>query len=165
MTLRQVKVKIIYTDGNNKDFLGICKELDKSLNENVPGRVAAGINSVFNYSGIKDVFLLYRGKKVIGSASLWQHDDIECELIRVFISEEYRGRRYVGKLVRKVEKLAKQKGYKKIILRTFSSTPYAIHAYKRIGYLIVAPSEIKNTDKYADALALSELRVYMSKDL
>jgi len=158
-------MKIIFTDGANKDFLDICERLDKSLNENVPGRIEAGCNSVFSYGNIKDVFLLYRGKTAIGSSCLWQHDDKECELIRVFISDEHRGQRYVGKLIKKVEKLAKKKGYDKIMLRTFSSTPYAIKAYERIGYSIVSPPEIKYTDKYVNALALSDLRVYMEKKL
>jgi len=158
-------MKIIHTDGDNKDFYSICQQLDKSLNENVPGRTEAGVNSVFDSGNIQDVFLLYDGDKAIGSACFWQHDDVECELIRVFICAEYRGRGLAGKLVGEVEKLATVKGYKKIMLRTFSSTPYAVRAYEKVGFKKTPPSEIKYTDKYAKVLALSKLRVYMVKNL
>ena len=156
-------MKIIHTDGTNKDLYKLCELLDTSLNDNVPNRKAAGLNSLYNIENIKDVFLLYDEKRAVGSACLWQHDEQNCELIRVYIADEYRGRGLVGMLVEKVEGLAKTKGYEQIMLRTWTSTPYSIRAYEKLGYSLVPAKMIKHTDKFARALALADVRVYMVK--
>jgi len=158
-------MRIVHTNGQDKDFYGLCERLDKSLNENTPGRKEAGMNSLSKLEQIKDVFLLYKGKDVIGSAGMWQHDDEWCELIRVFIADEYRGRGWVGKLTKKIENLAKTKGYSKLFLRTYSSTPYAVRAYDKLGYKKVQASEMKYQDTFPKELAINELRVFMEKNL
>jgi predicted GNAT family acetyltransferase len=158
-------MRLIHTDGYNKDFYGLCEQLDKSLDANVPDRKAAGLNSLYKIENLRDVFILYHGDKPIGCASLWLHDATCCEIIRVFVSDEYRGKGLVSKLVEKVEKLAIEKGYKKIMLRTYSCTPYAVRAYEKLGYKPVDKGSVKHPDKFAKALALASLRVYMEKDL
>ena len=158
-------MKIIKTNGNNKDFYRICEGLDASLNENVPGRRDAGLNSLYNLESIKDVFLLYDGDKVIGSACLFCHDDAHCEVIRVFIENDYRGRGLVQKLFAKVERLARKKGYDTIYLRTWASTPYSLRAYNKMGYTGIQKKEYVYADKFPKALLLSNLRIYMKKQL
>lgn len=158
-------MKVVHTDGNNKDFYEICVKLDKSLNDNAPGRKEAGMNSLKDIENIKDAFLLYKRGKPIGSACLWQHDEKGCELIRVFIEEKYRGMEYIQKLIKKVEKLAKSKGYKSIFLRTYSTTPYAVRAYQKLGFSHVSASQIKYEDKFPSTHAVAKLRVFMEKDL
>ena len=157
-------MKIIHTDGNNKDFYGICERLDKSLNDNTPGRKEAGMNSLSKLDSVKDVCLLYKGKTAIGSAGMWQHDDEWCELIRVFVADEYRGRGLVGKLTKEIEKLAKKKGYKKVFLRTYSCTPYAVRAYEKLGYTTVPASKMKYQDTFPKELEINKLRVFMEKE-
>jgi ribosomal protein S18 acetylase RimI-like enzyme len=123
------------------------------------------MNSLSKLEDIQDVFLLYNGKNVIGSAGLWQHEMGVCELIRVFIADEYRGRGLVGKLTKKIEKLAKKKGYCSVSLRTYSSTPYAVRAYEKLGYVTVPASEIKYKDTFPKELEIIKLRVFMEKNL
>jgi len=158
-------MKIVHTNGSNKDFYKICEALDVSLNANAPGRKEAGLNSLYDIENIKDVFLLYKDGIVIGSAGLWQHCAEVCELIRVFVLDEHRGNGYVGLLAEKVEELAKSKGYNKIKLRTWSSTPYAVRAYEKLGYSEVTASKAGIKDKFARALALSGFRVFMEKEI
>ena len=158
-------MKIIHTNGRNKDFYSICEKLDASLNDNVPDRKIAGLNSVYKIEDYEDIFLMYDGKKAIASAGFWQHDGEACELIRVFVDDEYRGRGLAGRLVDKVEELAKSRGYTQIALRTWSSTPYSVRAYEKLGFALTPASKIKYTDKFPKALALSSIRVYMVKDL
>jgi len=158
-------MKIVHTDGSSEDFYGLCEKLDASLNENVPSRKAAGLNSLYNVEKINDVFLLYDDEKAIGSIGLWLHDNETCELMRVFIDNEYRGRGLAGKLVAEIESLAKSKGYNKIALRTWSSTPYSIRAYEKLGYTLIPASKYKYTDKFPKALPLANLRVYMEKEI
>jgi predicted GNAT family acetyltransferase len=156
---------IIHTDGSNKDFYGLCVKLDASLNENVPDRKAAGLNSLYNIEDYKDMFLMYDGQTAVCSAGLFQHDDEVCELSRVFVDDEYRGRGLAGRLIEKVEHLAKQKGYKKVMLRTWSCTPYAVRAYEKLGYVQVPTSTIKYADTFPKALVLASIRVYMEKKI
>jgi len=158
-------VRIVHTNGRNKDFYNICEKLDCSLNDNVPDRKMAGLNSIYKIEDYEDVFLMYDGKKAVGSAGFWQHDSEACELIRVFIDDAYRGQGLAGKLIDKVEELAKSRGYTKISLRTWSTTPYSIRAYEKLGFALTPASNIKYTDKFPKALPLASIRVYMSKDL
>jgi N-acetylglutamate synthase-like GNAT family acetyltransferase len=158
-------MKIVHSNGQDKDFFRICEKLDKSLNDNTPGRREAGMNSLSKLEQIKDVFLLYRGGEVIGSAGMWQHDDEWCELVRVFIADECRGRGLAGKLTEKIEKLARKKGYTKIFLRTYSCTPYAVRAYEKLGYKQVQPEKMKYQDTFPKELAINKLRVFMEKEI
>lgn len=158
-------MKIVHTDGSSKDFYNLCVKLDASLNANAPGRKEAGLNSLYNFENIKNAFLLYDGKRAIGCAGLWQHDDEVCELIRVFVDDDYRGHGHAAKVIGEVMRLAIELGYKKIMLRTYSSTPYALRTYEKLGFKRIAASKIKFPDKFSPALALASLRVYMERDL
>jgi len=158
-------MQIVLTDGTNKDFYGLCVKLDASLNANAPGRKEAGLNSLYDIQSYKHIFLMYDGAKPIGSAGLWQHDAKVCELIRVYIEDDYRGQGLAGELIERVEQLAIEKGYLKVMLRTWSSTPYAVRAYEKFGFKKVAASKIKYPDKFSPALALAKIRVYMEKEL
>ena len=158
-------MKVVYTNGRNKDFQGLCEKLDRSLNDNTPGRKESGMTSLSKLDEIKDVFLLYKGKVAIGSAGLWHHDEGVCELIRVFINDDYRGRGLVGKVVGKIEKLAKKKGYESISLRAYSSAPYAVRAYEKLGYVSVPAEKIKYKDSLPKDHAITKLRVFMEKEI
>ena len=156
-------MRIIKTDGGNKDFYNLCKKLDDSLNENVSGRTNSGINSLYNIDQIKDVFLMYDGERAIGSIALWYHDDKTCEIMRVFVEEDYRGQGIAGQLVNMVLELAVEKGYKDIHLRTWSSTPYSLRAYEKLGFHMI--KSYQYADKFHKALPFGHLRVYMKKGL
>lgn len=158
-------MRVVHTDGSNKDFYPICEKLCASQSANVPGRKEAGLTSTYNLEKYKDVFLLYDGRKAIGSAGLWCHDENFAELIRVFVLDEYRGQGLVKKVVDKVERLAIEKGYKELYLRTWSATPYAVRAYEKLGFELIPASEFKYKDKFAGALLLADIRVYMRKKL
>ena len=158
-------MKVIQTDGKNKDFYNLCTMLDKSLNDNAPGRKDAGMNSLYGIEKIENVFLLYDGDEIIGSAALFQHDTEECELIRVFICDNHRGKGLCEKVIKKVEDLAIKKGYDHIFLRTYSSTPYAVRAYEKLGYTTCAAADIKFPDKFPNTHPVAKLRVFMGKIL
>jgi RimJ/RimL family protein N-acetyltransferase len=158
-------MNIVNTNGSNKDFYSLCEKLDKSLNENVPGRTASGMNSLYNVDKISDVFLLYDDNKAIASAGLWYHDSDTCEIMRVFVDEAYRGQGLVAKVVAEVERLAKKQGYNKIFLRTWASTPFSVRAYEKLGYKQVLADDFEYKDKFPNAFALAYLRYYMKKEL
>jgi len=158
-------MKIVHTNGRNKDFYGLCERLDASLNDNAPGRKGSGMNSLSKLDEMNDVFLLYKGKRAIGSAGLWQHSSEACELVRVFVDDKFRGRGLVGKLVERVERLARERGFGSVSLRTYSSTPYAVRAYEKLGYAIVPAEKIKYKDTFPKEHPLTKLRVFMEKEI
>lgn len=157
--------KIVRTDIVNADFLKLCKKLDAFQNKTVPGRRQAGLSSVYNSENLKDIFLLYDGPKVIGSAVLWRHDDETCEAVRVYVDSTYRGKGFEQILIDEVQNLAKSLGYKQILLRTYSTTPSIVEAYEKIGFSHIQPTDFKYADKYSQALLLAPLRIYMKRDL
>lgn len=158
-------MRVVHTNGSNKDFYPLCERLCASQNANVPGRKEAGLTSTYNLEKYEDVFLLYDGKKAIGSAGLWCHDERHCEVVRVFVDDDYRGQGLVGKVIGEVERLAHKKCYKSIYLRTWSVTPYAVRAYEKLGFKLIPAADFKYKDKFPGALLLSGIRVYMKKEL
>jgi len=158
-------MKIVHLGKANEEFYNICVKLDEHLSTSVPGRNEAGVNSLYNMENIKDIFLLYDGDRVIGSTALWYHDKESCEIIRVFVDDEYRGKGLVKLLLEQAELHAIKMGYYKIFLRTWITTPYAIRAYEKLGFRHIEPERFRYRDKFQKALVLSNLRVYMRKDL
>jgi ribosomal protein S18 acetylase RimI-like enzyme len=156
---------VVHTDGLNADFIKLCERLDRFQNKTVPGRRAAGLSSVYNLENLKDIFLLYSGRRVIGSAGLWCHDDQTCEAIRVYVDSLYRDKGYEKLLLDEVQKLAQSRGYNQILIRTYKNTQDIVNAYEKIGFAAVEPEEFKYIDKYPQAVQLAAMRVYMRMDI
>ena len=95
--------------------------------------------------GIKDVVICYNGISPIGCASIKYFDNDSYEVKRVFIDKNYRGRGISKKLMQELEKIAEEKGIKKLILETGEALVPAVNLYKNIGYRI-----IENYGQYKD---------------
>ncbi|MCL2755557.1 MAG: GNAT family N-acetyltransferase [Firmicutes bacterium] len=158
-------MKIIKTDGNNKDFYGLCVKLNDYFGTNVPGWKEAGMSSLFGMENFKDVFILFDGDRPIGSAGIWYHDEERVEVVRVFVDDDYRGQGLVKLLFDTVESFVVKKGYESLYLRTLRITPSAVRAYEKLGFDEVTAKEYKYTDKFTKALQFAESRVYMKKKL
>lgn len=98
--------------------------------------------------GIKDVVICYDGINPIGCASIKYFDNETYEVKRVFIEKDYRGRGFSKRLMQELEKIAKEKGIKKLILETGEALVSAVNLYKNIGYRII--------EKYGQYKDLSE---------
>ena len=149
---------IIQTNCQNSDFIKFCKLLNDFQNTLIPERVKFGFDSVDGVE-VADVFLAYDGEKPIGCAALRCYKNQIGELIRVYIDENYRGHRVAEALCKEIEKLAKEKGYKTIVLDTWTRSEAALRLYNRLGY--------KKTNEYQteEGDALPDLIVIMKKDL
>ena len=85
-------MKFEYTDGQNKDFIVLCHELDKYLNELAGGEEnRAGYIQYNKLDDIHDVVIAYDNDIPVGSASFKKYDNENAEVKRVFIKKEYRG--------------------------------------------------------------------------
>lgn len=139
-------MKFEYTDGYNKDFIVLCHELDKFLNELVGGEENRAEYIQYNkLDDIHDVVIAYDNDIPVGSASFKKYDDENAEVKRVFVKKEYRGQGISNELMKMLEQRAREKGFKFFILESGEPLVSAMALYKKIGYKV-----IPNYGQYVD---------------
>ncbi|MBE5963041.1 MAG: GNAT family N-acetyltransferase [Lachnospiraceae bacterium] len=72
---------------------------------------------------------------IIGTCAYLIVDDETAELKRIRVAAEMRGRGYGGILLQFIEEKIKERGLKRIILRTSSTRPATHHFYEKHGYI------------------------------
>lgn len=131
-------MKIVYTDGKNKDFIELCSLLDDNLNEIVGGEKQRKQYNQYNtLEKIHDVVLIYDGMLAVGCASFKHYDEGIAEVKRVYVRKEYRGQGISKHLMGCLEELAKNKGYRTLILETGALLVEALGLYKKLGYTMI----------------------------
>lgn len=127
-----------YTDGYNKDFILLCHELDKFLNELVGGEENRAKYIQYNkVDDIHDVVIAYDNDIPVGSASFKKYDDENAEVKRVFVKKEYRGQGISNELMKMLEQRAREKGFKYFILESGEPLISAMALYRKIGYKVI----------------------------
>ncbi len=108
-----IKMRFIYTDGSNHDFIELCHGLDSFLNELVGGEENRAEYIPYNpLDDIHDVIVAYDDDIPVGSASFKKYDDESAEVKRVFIKQAYRGKGISNKLMELLENVARDGQYK-----------------------------------------------------
>lgn len=129
---------VIYTDGNNSDFIELCHGLDSYLNELVGGEEKRAEYIPYNQlDDIHDVILVYDNGIPVGCASFKKYDNECAEVKRVFIKQGYRGKGISKMLMEQLENAARKKGYRYLILESGEPLVAAMALYKKIGYKII----------------------------
>ena len=72
--------------------------------------------------------------KVVGMVAYHHYDNSCCEMKRLYVKNKYRGQKIGEKLIRELLKLAKNDGYKEMVLDTIKPLQEAIHLYKKLGF-------------------------------
>lgn len=135
-----------YTDGQNKDFISLCRALDDFLNELAGGEENRAQYIPYNSTeDIQDAIVVYDQDKPVGCAGFKRYNDECAEVKRVFISEEYRGKGISKKLMEVLEDSARKKGYAYFILESGEPLAVAMKLYRTTGYQV-----IPNYGKYVD---------------
>lgn len=135
-----------YTDGQNKDFIFLCRALDDFLNDLVGGEENRAQYNPYNSTvDIQDAIVVYDQDKPVGCAGFKRYNDECAEVKRVFISEEYRGKGISKKLMEVLEDSARKKGYAYLILESGEPLAAAMKLYRTIGYQV-----IPNYGQYVD---------------
>lgn len=135
-----------YTDGNNNDFILLCNELDKFLDEISGGEKNRAEYIQYNTTDdIHDVYIVYDNDIPIGCAGFKKYDSETAEVKRVFIKKDYRRRGISRELMNLLEKSARKQGYKYFILESGEPLVSAMALYRKIGYKV-----IPNYGQYAD---------------
>jgi len=127
-----------YTDGNNQDFVLLCHELDRFLNELVDGEKNRSQYIPYNQlDDIHDVVLAYDNGVPIGCASFKNYDAACAEVKRVFVRKEYRGIGVSKRLMELLEESAKEKGCTYFILESGEPLVAAMKLYYNIGFKVI----------------------------
>lgn len=126
-------MKIVEVEGKNKDFIYLCSQLENFQFDLIKGLKEKGYNLTDDLNEVKG-FVLYVENKPVGSIGLKRVSDEECEIVRVFVCEEHRKKGYAQILFEKVENLAKEMGFVKFSLITWSKSTAALNLYQKLGY-------------------------------
>lgn len=131
-------VKLVYTDGSDKDFVKLCKMLDDNLNEIVGGEVQRSQYNQYNTLGdIHDVVLAYCDNIPVGCASFKFFDERSAEVKRVYVQKEYRGKGISKRMMTAIEERARSRGFSALILETGAPLIEAMGLYTSLGFKII----------------------------
>jgi ribosomal protein S18 acetylase RimI-like enzyme len=92
------------------------------------------------YSDPNGIFIIAKdGNHIIGCVGFKKLDSKICEMKRLFVKENYKGKGIGKKLVEIIINEAKVKGYKKMRLDTLKTMENAITLYYKTGFYEIAP--------------------------
>ena len=82
--------------------------------------------------------LVHAGERPIGCGGLKRLDEHTCEIKRMYVLPEFRGRGLSGRLLAALEERGRELGYRVARLDTGSRQPAAKHLYDSTGYERIA---------------------------
>lgn len=131
-------MRFVHTNGENPDFIELCRDLDIFLNELVGGEENRAEYIPYNrLCDIHDAIVAYDGEIPVGCAAFKKYDDECAEVKRVFIRREYRGKGISYELMKRLENAAKEQGFRHLILESGDALVAAMSLYKKIGYEVI----------------------------
>ncbi|MGL4670021.1 MAG: GNAT family N-acetyltransferase [Methanobacteriaceae archaeon] len=128
--------KFIYTDEKSNDFIILANDLNNYY-ISLFGDLALEYQKYNLLTETHYVCLVYKNSIAVGCGSFKIFDGVTVEMKRFFIEEKYRGLGLGSSIMKKLERLAKEKGYKKSILSTDLDMIDSINFYKKLNYKII----------------------------
>jgi GNAT superfamily N-acetyltransferase len=121
--------------------------LDADLNRRYPGSPTNGIDAAefIAAGGYFAVLRLERRGPALACGAFRPVEDGCVEVKRMFVRPEFRGRGFSRLMLRHLETVARQRGYRGLVLETGTRQPEAIGLYKSEGYF-----RIPNYGHYAN---------------
>lgn len=129
-------LKVVVTDSKNDDFLKLIELLDDDLTERY-GELQKQYAKHNKVDYINDVVVIYKNGIAAACGAFREYDADTVELKRIFVLKEQRHQGLAKLIVRKLEELAKSKGYKFALLETGIKQYEAINLYKNNGYEVI----------------------------
>lgn len=121
--LEEVKKLIVeYTERLNRDLS--FQNLDKELYD---------LESKYSSPNGK-ILVAVEDEKVYGMVAYFKHNDFRCEMKRLYVIPESRGKHLGELLIKKIQEEAKKDGYQEMVLDTIIPLKTAIHLYKKQGF-------------------------------
>ncbi len=136
LSLSELEFK--YTNGDDTDFVMLCSKLDCALDEIVGKKNQRSKYEQYNQrDNIHDVIIAYQKGEPVACGAFKMYDEDHAELKRIFTEPSIRNIGLGGELLRRLEAMAKIKGYRWCILETGKPLEAACHVYKKAGYKII----------------------------
>ena len=133
-------MQIKQVNGSHQDFFELSRKLEDFQFNLMPVLKEKGYNLTENLEEITG-FILYINENPVGSIGLKKIDDDTCEIVRVFVDDNYRGNGYAKLLFEKIENLAKEMGFKKAEMIAWCKAESALSLYKKLNFISTSPKE------------------------
>jgi len=130
------QIKIIKTTSENKDFISLVGDLDKSLWETYPElKSNYWGNNIIELN--RNVVIVYNDDVAVACSCFKKYDKNTIEIKRMFVSPEIRGKRLAQRMLQELESWAKELGFSFSVLETLCKQEAAIGMYQKAGYFII----------------------------
>lgn len=126
-------IKLVRTDSDNRDFVGLVQFLDADLAER-DGNDHSFYAPFNKIAKIKYAVIACEDGKPIGCGAIKEYAPGIIEIKRMYTSPESRGKGIAGEILAELEKWASELSYQKCVLETGKRQPEAIGLYKKSGY-------------------------------
>ncbi|WP_158839841.1 GNAT family N-acetyltransferase [Polaribacter sp. L3A8] len=131
-----MKIEIIRTNSEDRDFINLVKELDAYL-KITDGEEHAFYHQFNNIDVLKNLVVVYVDKKAVGCGAIKKFDNTSVEVKRMFVSKDDRGKGVAQKVLQELETWAKELGYKKCVLETGKRQVEAVKFYQKCNYKVI----------------------------
>lgn len=129
-------LKIVRTNSQNADFIGLVNYLDAGLAV-TDGEDHAFYNQFNKIDKIKYVTVAYEYDLAVGCGAIKEFSEGTMEVKRMFVSASHRGKGIAGRILAELETWATEMGYSRCILETGKRQVEAVALYKKSGYSII----------------------------
>jgi len=129
-------IRIVRTNSENRDFVGLVAQLDSYLAE-MDGREHDFYNQYNKIDKIQHVVLVYEEETPVACGAVKKFDPETMEVKRMFTSPEARGKGFASKVLQELENWAAELGYLKCTLETGKRLPDAVRLYQKKGYQLI----------------------------
>jgi putative acetyltransferase len=129
-------IQLLRTDSTNPDFVYLVKFLDADLAIR-DGEEHSFYNQFNKIDRIKYVVIAYENNNPLGCGAIKEFESGAMEVKRMYVSPESRSKGIASKVLRELEKWAKEMDYTKCVLETGKKQPEAIRLYEKNGYKII----------------------------
>ncbi|MFC0777135.1 GNAT family N-acetyltransferase [Flavobacterium sp. HJSW_4] len=123
-------LELVRTTSQNLDFANLIVKLDENLASR-NGDMQEYFNQFNKVDAIKHVIIAYINGIAVGCGAIKQFDNESVEVKRMFVSDEYRGRRIASKVLNELENWAKELGYASAVLETSNVQTEAVGLYTK----------------------------------
>ncbi|WP_400080450.1 GNAT family N-acetyltransferase [Winogradskyella sp. R77965] len=128
-------IKLIRTNSEDKDFIGLVKQLDAYL-KITDGDEHGFYNQFNSIDTLNHVVIAYLNDKPAGCGAFKAFNKTSVEIKRMYTSTETRGKGIATQILNELEDWAKELGFSSCVLETGIRQTEAVQFYKKNLYKI-----------------------------
>ena len=129
-------IRILRTDSDNPDFIGLVKYLDADLAQR-DGADHSFYSQFNKIDKIKYVLVAYEDNTAVGCGAIKEYKPDAMEVKRMYTLPANRGQGVASRILKELEIWAAELSYTRCLLETGKRQPEAIGLYKKNGYRLI----------------------------